>query len=232
MPEPGRMSDDPDDQPVGEADRDVTAFRRLAEATQARLSPVRQWLARYEHLPVVDVIAGVLNRRDRESAGPVMGSAIAFRLFLFSCPCCSWWSASPGSPLTSLMPATSAGLTGIYGSLGAEISEAFHQPGFTRWFAVLIGLFGVLTAGRSLSRVLRAASAAAWRLPLSGSRASLRAAGLVAGPDLRHGRDRYSREPGAGRPGTGRCGARVCPGPGDLRAGVAGRVDDAAACHR
>ena len=34
------------------------------------------------------------------------------------------------------------------------MSEAFQQPGFTRWFAVLFGLFGVLTAGRSLSRVL------------------------------------------------------------------------------
>ena len=66
-------------------------------------------------------------------------------------------------------------------SLGNEISEAFHQPGFTRWFAVLFGLFGVLTAGRSLSRVLHVASAAAWRLPLSGSRASLRTAGVVAG---------------------------------------------------
>jgi membrane protein len=46
---------------------------------------------------------------------------------------------------------------------------------------VLFGLFGVLTAGRSLSRVLAAASAAAWRLPLSGTRASLRTAGVVAG---------------------------------------------------
>jgi hypothetical protein len=85
MPEPGKMSDDTDDQPAGEADRDVTGFRRLAGATQARLSPIRRWLARYEHLPVVDVIAGTY-KRDRESAGPVLGSAIAFRLFLFFVP--------------------------------------------------------------------------------------------------------------------------------------------------
>jgi uncharacterized BrkB/YihY/UPF0761 family membrane protein len=180
MPEPGRMSDDSDDQPAGEAGRDVTAFRRLAEAARARVSPVRQWLARYEHLPVVDVIAGTY-RRDRESAGPVMGSAIAFRLFLFFVPLLLLMVGIAGFASAFVNASDVSRAIGIYGHLGAEISEAFHQPGFTRWFAVLFGLFGVLTAGRSLSRVLGAASAAAWRLPLSGSRASLRAAGVVAG---------------------------------------------------
>jgi uncharacterized BrkB/YihY/UPF0761 family membrane protein len=45
---------------------------------------------------------------------------------------------------------------------------------------VLLGLWGVLVAGRSLSRVLYAASAAAWGLP-PGSHARLRAVGAVAG---------------------------------------------------
>ena len=180
MPEPGRMSDDPDDQPASEADRDVTAFRRLAEATQARLSPIRQWLARYEHIPVVDVIGGTY-WRDRESAGPVLGSAIAFRLFLFFVPLLLLVVGVAGFAASFVNAEAVSRTTGIYGHLGAEISGAFHQPGFTRWAAVLFGLFGVLTAGRSLSRVLQAASASAWRLPLSGSRGSLRAAGVVAG---------------------------------------------------
>ena len=85
MPEPGRKTEDPADPRAGEANRDLTAFRRLAKATQTRLSPARQRLARYEHIPVVDVIAGTY-RRDRESAGAVLGSAIAFRLFLFFVP--------------------------------------------------------------------------------------------------------------------------------------------------
>ena len=110
-----------------------------------------------------------------------MGSAIAFRLFLFFVPLLLLVVGIAGFASDFVTASDVSRTTGIYGSLGAEISEAFHQPGFTRWFAVLIGLFGVLTAGRSLSRVLRAASAAAWRLPLSGSRASLRAAGVVAG---------------------------------------------------
>ena len=180
MPEPGRTTDNPDDQRADEADRDLTAFRRLAEATQTRLSPVRRWLARYEHVPVVDVIAGTY-RRDRESAGAVLGSAIAFRLFLFFVPLLLLVVGIAGFASGFVDARAASRTAGVYGSLGAEISEAFHQPGFTRWFAVLFGLFGVLTAGRSLSRVLHAASAAAWRLPLSGSRASLRAAGVVAG---------------------------------------------------
>ena len=110
-----------------------------------------------------------------------MGSAIAFRLFLFFVPLLLLVVGIAGFASDFVDASDVSRTTGIYGRLGAEISEAFHQPGFTRWFALLIGLFGVLTAGRSLSRVLRAASAAAWRLPLSGSRASLRAAGVVAG---------------------------------------------------
>jgi uncharacterized BrkB/YihY/UPF0761 family membrane protein len=180
MPEPGRMTDNPDDQRAGEADHDLTAFRRLAEATQTRLSPVRQRLTRYEHVPVVDVIAGTY-RRDRESAGAVMGSAIAFRLFLFFVPLLLLVVGIAGFASGFVDAGTVSKTAGVYGSLGAEIREAFHQPGFTRWLALLFGLFGVLTAGRSLTRVLHAASAAAWRLPLSGSRASLRAAGVVAG---------------------------------------------------
>ncbi len=180
MPEPDRTTDNPGDQRAREADVDLTAFRRLAAATQTRLSPVRQRLARYEHIPVVDVLAGTY-RRDRESAGPVMGSAIAFRLFLFFVPLLLLVVGIAGFASGFVNASAASKTAGIYGSLGVQISEAFHQPGFTRWLAVVFGLVGVLTAGRSLSRVLHVASAAAWRLPLSGSRASLRTAGVVAG---------------------------------------------------
>ena len=180
MPERGRTTDDPDDQRAGEADRDLTAFRRLAKAAQTRLSPARQRLARYEHIPVVDVIAGTY-KRDRESAGAVLGSAIAFRLFLFFVPLLLLVVGIAGFASGFVNARAASKTAGIYGSLGAQISDAFHQPGFTRWLALLFGLFGVLTAGRSLSRVLHVASAAAWRLPLSGSRASLRTVGVIAG---------------------------------------------------
>ncbi len=110
-----------------------------------------------------------------------MGSAIAFRLFLFFVPLLLLVVGIAGFASGFVNARAASKTAGIYGALGVQISEAFHQPGYTRWFAVLFGLFGVLTAGRSLSRVLHVASAAAWRLPLSGSRASLRTAGVVAG---------------------------------------------------
>ena len=180
MSELGRMSDDTDDQHGGETDRNLTAFRRLVQGTQTRLSPVKRWLARYEHIPVVDVILGTY-KRDKESAGPVMGSAIAFRLFLFFVPLLLLVVGIAGFAAGFVDARTVSRTAGVTGNLAAQISEAFHQPGFTRWLAVLIGLIGVLTAGRSLSRVLQAASAAAWRQPLTGTRASFRTAGAVAG---------------------------------------------------
>ena len=110
-----------------------------------------------------------------------MGIAIAFRLFLFFVPLLLLVVGIAGFASGFVDARAVSRTAGVSGSLGAQISEAFHQPEFTRWLALLIGLFGVLTAGRSLSRVLRAASAAAWRLPLTGTRASLRTAGGVAG---------------------------------------------------
>ena len=43
---------------------------------------------------------------------------------------------------------------GISGGLAKQVSTAFHQSGLTRWVAVLLGVWGVLVAGRSLSLTL------------------------------------------------------------------------------
>ena len=100
----------------------------MAEATQTRLSQVRQRLARYEHVPVVDVLAR-LYRRDRESAGAVIGSAIAFRLFLFFVPLLLLVVGIAGFA-SDLVNARAANKTaGIYGHLGAESARLFTSPG-------------------------------------------------------------------------------------------------------
>ena len=124
MPDPGRMTDKPGDQRAGEDGREVTAFRKMAEATQTRLSTARQWLARYEHIPVVGVIAGVY-RRDRESAGSVMGSAIAFRLFLFFVPLLLLAVGIAGFASGFVNARAVSKTTGVYGSLGAEDQRGF-----------------------------------------------------------------------------------------------------------
>jgi uncharacterized BrkB/YihY/UPF0761 family membrane protein len=170
-------SDDPS--AAGDAAADDRALKRFAAATRGRVTPVRQWLARHRDRPVVDVVFATF-RRDRQAAGWVMSSALAFRLFLFFLPLMLLTVGVAGFA-SAVADARSANhAAGISGSLAKQVSAAFHQPGITRWFAVLLGLSGVLLAGRSLSRVLYAASAAAWGLP-PGNRARLRAVGAVAG---------------------------------------------------
>ena len=168
-----------DDDAAGEAQDDSTALGRFAAATRERLGPVQQWLDKYRGLPVVDVVLGTL-RKDRQGAGWVLSSALAFRLFLFFLPLLLVTIGVAGFA-SEVVDARSANqAAGISGGLAKEVTAAFQQPGLTRWFAVLLGLFGVLVAGRSLSRVLYAASATAWGLPV-GRRAPLRAVGAVAG---------------------------------------------------
>ena len=128
MPELGRMSDEPDDHRAGEAGRNVSSFRRVAEATQTRLSPVRQRLARYEHVPVVDVLAGTY-RRDRESAGAVIGSAIAFRLFLFFVPLLLLVVGIAGFVSDFFNARAASKTAGIYGASGRRSATLFTSPG-------------------------------------------------------------------------------------------------------
>ena len=71
----------------------------------------------------------------------------------------------------------SAGLTG---SLAVQINSALSQPSSTRWVAVLLGLVGMASTGRSLSKVLVATSCLAWRLPMT-SKASMRVVGAIVG---------------------------------------------------
>ena len=180
---PGRaqrdaMPDDAGDKAAGDA-AEETGLARFAAATRGRVTTVQRWLARYEGIPAVDVVLGTF-RRDRRAAGSVMSSALAFRLFVFFLPLLLLTIGVAGFA-SDVVDARSANrAAGISGGVAKQVSAAFHQPGLTRWFAVLLGLWGVLVAGRSLSRVLHAASAAAWGLP-AGDRARLRAVGAVAG---------------------------------------------------
>src|ERR1700729_934838 len=182
--DPGRAhrdaeSDRTGDDAAGDAAGEDTALSRLAAATRSRMTPALRWLGKYRGLPVVDVVFGTF-QRDRQVAGTVLGSAPAVRLLLFSLPLLPLTIGVAGFA-SDVVDARSANQTaGISGGPAKQVSGAFHQPGLTRWVAVLLGLFGVLVAGRSLSRVLYAASAAAWGLP-AGSHARLRAVGAIAG---------------------------------------------------
>ena len=70
--------------------------------------------------------------------------------------------------------------TGLTGSLAVQINSALSQSSSTRWVASLLGLFGMASTGRALSKVLVATSCLAWRLPMK-SKASMRLVGAIVG---------------------------------------------------
>jgi uncharacterized BrkB/YihY/UPF0761 family membrane protein len=143
------------------------------------LEGIKARAAKYEKVPVVGVLVQ-LHQRDRESAGTVVGSAVAFRLFLFFAPFLLFAVGVAGF-LSGFVTAhdinTSGGFTG---GLAAQIRTAFAQPGSSRVIATAVGFFGTVTAGRSLSKVLSSSSALAWRLPMT-DRPSFRVVGLIVG---------------------------------------------------
>lgn len=136
-------------------------------------------LARHEHRPLVALAVRIV-RRDRESAGTVVGSAVAFRLFLFFVPLLLFLVGLLGIVATWVDAEDVHEQTAITGSLADQIDSALSQPGSSRWIATILGLFGMATAGRSLSKVLVSASCLAWRLPVQG-KASMRIVGGIVG---------------------------------------------------
>jgi uncharacterized BrkB/YihY/UPF0761 family membrane protein len=162
---------------------DPSPFGRLVQATNAHVEPVKQRLAnrlsRYQHVPVVDVVVATY-RRDHDSAGSLLGSAIAFRMFQFFVPFLLFVIGVAGFVSGFLSAKEVDKTAGISGGLAQQVQAAVDHHGQGRWVAVLLGLWGMVFAGRSLSRVLVAASAVAWRQPVP-NRAPLKLVGSIAG---------------------------------------------------
>lgn len=161
----------------------VAKARERAKAGRARLSAL---VAKHEDRALIDVTLRTY-QRDREVAGTVVGSAIAFRLFLFFAPLLLLLVGLAGFLASWFEADDVTDNAGISGSLAEQIRSAFDQPGTTRWVALLLGLFGIATTGRTLSKVMVASSALAWRLPTT-TKASLKVVGgligLIAGIGL------------------------------------------------
>jgi membrane protein len=119
---------------------------------------------RYETMPLVDLGMRIYHR-DRQISGTVVGSAIAFRLFLFFVPLLLFIVGIAGFASHVVDADDINEEAGLSGSLASQIDTALSQPTQTRWLAVLIGLFGIGTAGYSLSKVMVASSALGWQLP-------------------------------------------------------------------
>lgn len=119
--------------------------------------------------------------RDGHVGGRLLGSAIAFRLFLFFVPLLLLLVGLAGF-LANLIDADQASDTvGVSGAMSQQIDAAFSQSNSARWGATLTGLVGAMWAGRSLGTVLSGASAVAWGLPAKDSPLTARAMGSLVG---------------------------------------------------
>jgi uncharacterized BrkB/YihY/UPF0761 family membrane protein len=154
----------------------IDRSRRRVDAGHARADEL---LEKYHDRGLLAVGLRIY-RHDRESAGTIVGSALAFRLFLFFVPFMLALVGMSGFLATWLTPDDVSDAAGVTGTLAAQIDVALTQPTSTRWLATIAGLCGMAWAGRSLSKVLVAAACLAWRLPVT-ARASLRVVGAVLG---------------------------------------------------
>ncbi|MGH9215077.1 MAG: hypothetical protein ACRDZS_02385 [Acidimicrobiales bacterium] len=154
----------------------VAAAKTRTKREQDRWSTL---LAKHEDRPLIDVGLRTY-QRDREVAGTVVGSAIAFRMFLFFVPLLLFVVGLAGFISRWVDADEASHDAGVSGALQEQIRSAFEQPGSTRWLATLIGVVGMATTGRTLSKVMVASSALAWRLPMT-NKASVRVVGALVG---------------------------------------------------
>ena len=156
--------------------------RGLVDLGKDRYSAGRTWatalLDRHRNRPLVDLALRLIER-DREAAGSVVGSAIAFRLFLFFVPLLLFVVGVAGF-FANIVSSKEIEDAGITGALAGQIDTALTQPTSTRWIAVGVGFVGMVTTGRTLSKGMAGASCLAWKLPVR-SKASVRVIGGVIG---------------------------------------------------
>jgi uncharacterized BrkB/YihY/UPF0761 family membrane protein len=162
---------------------EATGLRALVGRSRERIASeqarVGELIEKYHDRPLLDVGLRIY-QRDRESAGSVVGSALAFRLFLFFVPLTLLVVGILGFVARWVEAADVNDVAGVGGSVAGYINTAMSQPSGTSWFATLAGLFGTVWAGRSLSKVMVSASCLAWRLPVT-TKASVRVIGSVVG---------------------------------------------------
>ncbi|HTN81016.1 MAG TPA: YhjD/YihY/BrkB family envelope integrity protein [Acidimicrobiales bacterium] len=181
QPESEQPPEVPEEQPE-EADASMSRFAFAREWGMRRYSEGRaqaeKTYDKYKDRPVVDVAVRIYHR-DRDSAGTLVGSAVAFRLFLFFVPMLLFFTGLLGF-VAEHIDREDLHNAGISGGLAAQIESALEQPTTTRWVATLLGLFGMAWAGRSLTKALVAASCLAWQLPVR-TKASPKVMGAIAG---------------------------------------------------
>jgi uncharacterized BrkB/YihY/UPF0761 family membrane protein len=162
------------------------AARRLAVVdtwargvASERAATVKQQLERFQGRPVGAFVIRVWER-DGVAAGNLLGSALAFRLFLFFLPLVLFVVGLVGVAASLIDAEMMIETASVSGALAAQVHSAFEQSNTAAWLAIASGLFGMATGGRALTRALLGASALAWQTPAR-RRATVRVIGTVVG---------------------------------------------------
>ncbi len=140
----------------------ISRVARLQTTAHQRAEQATEWAAGMRARSVVADAAFLVYERDRASAGTVLGSAIAFRLFLFFVPCIVFGVGLIGlfSGYVATESITDAG--SISGALATNIRVAHDQSTPAVILSLLTGFILMASAGRSLSKALVASSNLAW----------------------------------------------------------------------
>jgi hypothetical protein len=121
------FSERPSDQPDASR-REMSRWQERLSSEQERF---RRILAKHEHRPLMDLALRIY-RRDRESAGSIAGSAVAFRLFLFFVPFMLVAVGFLGFIARWVDADRVHEQTGLTGTVAAQIDSALTQPNSSR----------------------------------------------------------------------------------------------------
>jgi hypothetical protein len=152
---------------------------RLRDRGRELAGQATEWVEdrRSEVMPVD--LAVQFYERDRDSFASVLGAAIALRLFLFFVPCVLLVTAVIMLVVGHDGVTQLADQAGVTGSLATQIDQATTASKTTTLGLLAAGVWLTIWAGRSLTKVLAACSAGAWRMGGREGRATLRMAGAV-----------------------------------------------------
>jgi uncharacterized BrkB/YihY/UPF0761 family membrane protein len=144
---------------------------RQAEVLRQRHAAVRLAFDAYE--------------QDRRHAGALLAGGLAYRLFLWLLPLSLVLVGAVGliADLSSFSPEEVARSSGMAGALAATVARAVEDAGKGSFGLLLIGVWLLVWAGKSVVKALRLVSAVAWQIrptPVAhGFRDSLAFAGIT-----------------------------------------------------
>lgn len=109
----------------------------------------------------VDALFDIVDR-DAEVGGGIIAGALAYRFFIWLLPLVLVLVAGLGiaADASSRSPGDAAETIGLAGLITSSIASAANSS--TRWYALGVGLFGLLLATRSVLRVLIGAHRLVW----------------------------------------------------------------------